>query len=142
MALATLALRASGDSIKCNTSGWSISKSMPVTSLRYRQADELVDVSALCPLLDWKGFGYHRGEEKNFSPEEISSMILTKMREIAEKLLETPIKNAVITVPAYFNDSQRKAAINAGAIAGLNVMQMINEPTVATLAYGQCKYSI
>lgn len=69
-------------------------------------------------------------------------MILTKMREIAEKLLETPIKNAVITIPTYFNDSQRKATINVGAIAGLNVMQMINEPTAATLAYGQCKYSI
>ncbi|KAI5431378.1 70-kilodalton heat shock protein, variant 2 [Lathyrus oleraceus] len=78
----------------------------------------------------------YRGEEKSFSPEEISSMILTKMWEIAEKLLETPIKNAVITVPAYFNDSQRKATIDAGAIAGLNVMQMINEPTAAALAHG------
>lgn len=78
----------------------------------------------------------YRGEEKSFSPEEISSMILTKMRQIAEKFLETPIKNAVITVPDYFNDSQWKATIDAGAIAGLNVMQMINEPTAAALAYG------
>ncbi|CAK8560543.1 unnamed protein product [Lathyrus sativus] len=79
----------------------------------------------------------YRGEEKSFSPEEISSMILTKMREVAEKFLETPIKNAVVTVPAYFNDSQRKATIDAGTIAGLNVMRIINEPTAAALAYGR-----
>ncbi|CAI8596080.1 unnamed protein product [Vicia faba] len=68
--------------------------------------------------------------------EEISSMILTKMREIAEEYLESPVKNAVVTVPAYFNDSQRKATIDAGAIAGLNVMRIINEPTAAAIAYG------
>ncbi|XP_058756816.1 heat shock 70 kDa protein 4-like [Vicia villosa] len=78
----------------------------------------------------------YKGEEKRFSAEEISSMVLTKMREIAEKFLESPVKNAVITVPAYFTDSQRKATKDAGAIAGLNVMRIINEPTAAALAYG------
>jgi L1 cell adhesion molecule like protein len=78
----------------------------------------------------------YKGKEKHFFAEEISSMILTKMREIAEKFLESPVKNAVITVPAYFNDSQRKATIDAGTIAGLNVMRIINEPTAAALAYG------
>ncbi|AES78058.2 putative Heat shock protein 70 family [Medicago truncatula] len=78
----------------------------------------------------------YKGEEKHFCAEEISSMILTKMREIAEKFLESPVKNAVVTVPAYFNDSQRKATKDAGAVAGLNVMRIINEPTAAALAYG------
>ncbi|MCH84673.1 heat-shock protein [Trifolium medium] len=68
-------------------------------------------------------------------------MVLTKMREIAEKYLESPVKNAVVTVPAYFNDSQRKATIDAGAIAGLNVIRIINEPTAAALAYGLDKRS-
>ncbi|KAK7266198.1 hypothetical protein RIF29_18840 [Crotalaria pallida] len=78
----------------------------------------------------------HKGQEKHFSAEEISSMILTNMREIAESYLESPVKNAVITVPAYFNDSQRKATKDAGIIAGLKVMQIINEPTAAAIAYG------
>jgi len=78
----------------------------------------------------------YKGKEKCFVAEEISSMILSKMQEIAEKFLELPIKNAVITVPAYFNDSQRKATKDAGIIAGLNVMRVINEPTAAALAYG------
>ncbi|XP_057436304.1 heat shock cognate 70 kDa protein-like [Lotus japonicus] len=78
---------------------------------------------------------YH-GKEKHLFVEEISSMVLTKMREIAEAYLESPVKNAVITVPAYFNDSQRKATIDAGTIAGLNVMRIINEPTAAAIAYG------
>ena len=78
----------------------------------------------------------YKGEEKRFCAEEISSMVLVKMREIAEKFLESPVKNAVVTVPAYFNDSQRKATKDAGAIAGLNVMRIINEPTAAALAYG------
>ncbi|RDX81414.1 Heat shock cognate 70 kDa protein, partial [Mucuna pruriens] len=78
----------------------------------------------------------YKGQEKHFSAEEISSMVLTKMREIAEAYLESPVKNAVVTVPAYFNDSQRKATIDAGAIAGLNVMRIINEPTAAAIAYG------
>jgi len=78
----------------------------------------------------------YKGEEKKFSAEEISSMVLTKMREIAEAFLSTPIKNAVVTVPAYFNDSQRQATKDAGLISGLNVMRIINEPTAAAIAYG------
>lgn len=78
----------------------------------------------------------YKGESKQFSAEEISSMVLTKMREIAEAYLGTSIKNAVVTVPAYFNDSQRQATKDAGVIAGLNVMRIINEPTAAAIAYG------
>ena len=78
----------------------------------------------------------YKGEPKQFSPEEISSMVLTKMRETAEAFLGQPIKNAVITVPAYFNDSQRQATKDAGTIAALNVMRIINEPTAAAIAYG------
>ncbi|XP_026447321.1 heat shock 70 kDa protein [Papaver somniferum] len=78
----------------------------------------------------------YKGEEKKFSAEEISSMVLVKMREIAEAYLGQSIKNAVITVPAYFNDSQRQATKDAGSIAGLNVLRMINEPTAAAIAYG------
>ncbi|XP_028776894.1 heat shock 70 kDa protein-like [Neltuma alba] len=78
----------------------------------------------------------YKGEEKHFAPEEISSMVLTKMKEVAEAFLGLSIKNAVITVPAYFNDSQRQATKDAGAIAGLNVMRIINEPTAAAIAYG------
>ncbi|XP_076933303.1 heat shock cognate 70 kDa protein 2-like [Bidens hawaiensis] len=75
----------------------------------------------------------HKGEEKEFSAEEISSMVLGKMKEIAEAYLGRVVKNAVITVPAYFNDSQRQATKDAGTIAGLNVMRM---PTAAAIAYG------
>ncbi|CRK88904.1 CLUMA_CG002643, isoform A [Clunio marinus] len=77
-----------------------------------------------------------KGEVKKFAPEEISSMVLTKMREIAEAYLGSKVTDAVITVPAYFNDSQRQATKDAGAIAGLNVLRIINEPTAAALAYG------
>lgn len=77
-----------------------------------------------------------KGERKVFTPEEISSMVLTKMREIAEVFLGSKVKDAVITVPAYFNDSQRQATKDAGSIAGLNVLRIINEPTAAALAYG------
>ncbi|XP_074264089.1 heat shock 70 kDa protein 18-like [Silene latifolia] len=78
----------------------------------------------------------YKDEEKHFSPEEISSMILVKMKEIAEAYLGLTVKNAVITVPAYFNDSQRQATKDAGVIAGLNVIRIINEPTAAAIAYG------
>nr|QHW04483.1 heat shock protein 70 [Zostera japonica] len=78
----------------------------------------------------------YKGEQKSFSAEEISSMVLTKMRETAEAYLGVNVKNAVITVPAYFNDSQRQATKDAGVIAGLNVMRIINEPTAAAIAYG------
>nr|AII99891.1 heat shock protein [Cicer arietinum] len=77
----------------------------------------------------------YKGQEKQFCAEEISSMILTKMREVAEAYLGSPVKNAVVTVPAYFNDSQRKSTIDAGSIAGLNVIRIINEPTAAAIAY-------
>ncbi|XP_057754487.1 heat shock 70 kDa protein 4-like isoform X2 [Arachis stenosperma] len=83
----------------------------------------------------------HKGQEKRLSAEEVSAMILMKMRKIAEAYLESPVKNAVITVPAFFNDSQRKATRDAGAIAGLNVMRIINEPTAAAIAYGLDKRS-
>lgn len=76
------------------------------------------------------------GEEKLFAPEEVSAMVLGKMREIAEGFLGKKINNAVITVPAYFNDAQRQATKDAGTIAGLNVMRIINEPTAAAIAYG------
>lgn len=78
----------------------------------------------------------YMGESKKFYAEEISSMILIKMKEIAESYLGTSVKDAVITVPAYFNDSQRQATKDAGAIAGLNVLRIINEPTAASIAYG------
>ncbi|KAH6828836.1 heat shock protein 70B [Perilla frutescens var. hirtella] len=78
----------------------------------------------------------YKGEQKQFAAEEISSMVLTKMRETAESFLGYQIKNAVVTVPAYFNDSQRQATKDAGAIAALNVMRIINEPTAAAIAYG------
>lgn len=77
-----------------------------------------------------------KGERKSFFPEEISSMILTKMKQIAETYLGTTVTDAVITVPAYFNDSQRQATKDAGTIAGLHVLRIINEPTAAALAYG------
>ncbi|GAU47062.1 hypothetical protein TSUD_302640 [Trifolium subterraneum] len=78
----------------------------------------------------------YKGREKKLCAEEVSSMVLTKMREIAEAYVESPVKNAVVTVPAYFRDSQRKATVDAGAIAGLNVIRVMNEPTAAAIAYG------
>jgi heat shock protein 1/8 len=78
----------------------------------------------------------YKNESKEFSPEEISSMVLISMKETAEAYLGRPVKDAVVTVPAYFNDGQRQATRDAGIIAGLNVLRIINEPTAAALAYG------
>jgi len=75
-------------------------------------------------------------ETKTFSPQEISAMVLTKMKEIAEAKIGKAVEKAVVTVPAYFNDAQRQATKDAGAIAGLNVLRIINEPTAAAIAYG------
>jgi len=78
----------------------------------------------------------YKGEKKQFKAEEISSMVLIKMKEVAEAYLGKEVKNAVVTVPAYFNDSQRQATKDAGSISGLNVLRIINEPTAAAIAYG------
>ena len=76
------------------------------------------------------------GQKKQFAPEEVSAMILTKMKEIAEVFIGQKVTNAVVTVPAYFNDAQRQATKDAGTIAGLNVVRILNEPTAAAIAYG------
>ena len=83
----------------------------------------------------------YMGESKKFQPEQISSMVLIKMKETAEAYLNKKVKDAVVTVPAYFNDSQRQATKDAGTISGLNVLRIINEPTAAAIAYGLDKKS-
>jgi L1 cell adhesion molecule like protein len=77
-----------------------------------------------------------KGECVTYQPEEVSAMVLTRMKQTAETYLGCDVKDAVITVPAYFNDAQRQATKDAGVIAGLNVLRIINEPTAAALAYG------
>jgi heat shock protein 5 len=106
-------------------------------------ADEEVQADAkLLPykIIDRNGVPYigveFKREAMEFAPEELSAMVLGKMKEIAEAYLGQPVKNAVITVPAYFRDAQRRATRDAGAIAGLNVVRVVNEPTAAAIAYG------
>lgn len=78
----------------------------------------------------------YKAETKRFTPEEISSMVLQEMKSIAEGYLNNPVKNCVVTVPAYFNDSQRQSTKDACRIAGLNCIRVINEPTAAAMCYG------
>ena len=80
-----------------------------------------------------------KGETKTFAPEEISAMVLSKMRSVAEGFMGKDIKHAVVTVPAYFNDAQRQATKDAGTISGMTVQRIINEPTAAAIAYGMDK---
>lgn len=83
----------------------------------------------------------YKGEDKEFFPEEISAMLLGRLKEYAESYLGQPVTNAVVTVPAYFNDAQRQATKDACLIAGLNPLRIINEPTAAAIAYGLDKMS-
>ena len=115
-----------------------------VASIKRFMGMGLADVKAEAERMPYKVIAGPRGEAKvsipatgkEYSPEEISAMTLQKLKADAEKYLGEPVKQAVITVPAYFNDSQRQATKNAGQIAGLEVLRIINEPTAASLAYG------
>ncbi|EKX31346.1 heat shock protein 70-like protein [Guillardia theta CCMP2712] len=97
-------------------------KSFPF-KVRERDGKPMIDIS-------------YQGKKKSLAPEEVSAMILMEMKKIAEGFLGTKVKKAVVTVPAYFNDAQRQATKNAGRIAGLDILRIINEPTAAAIAYG------
>ena len=108
---------------------------------RFNDIETQSDIKQFPFKVSYKGDGRpiinvsYKNEEKSFLPEEISSMVLVKMKEIAEAYLGDEVKKAVITVPAYFNDAQRNATKDAGVIAGLEVLRIINEPTAAAIAY-------
>ncbi len=106
---------------------------------RKQDTEEVVRFSSVAPFTieaAENGDAWIRVDERHCSPEEISAIVLAKMKEIAADFLGEPITDAVITIPAYFNDAQRQATKDAGKIAGLNVMRIINEPTAAALAFG------
>src|SRR3954469_15500149 len=100
------------------------------------EAKKAISVSSFRVVAAQNGDAWVEIRGKAYSPPEISSMVLTKMKQTAEDYLGEPVTEAVITVPAYFNDGQRQATKDAGRIAGLNVLRIINEPTAAALAYG------
>lgn len=103
---------------------------------KYSQVQDLKKVLAYKIVEGKNGFANVEINGKSYTPEEISSMVLAKLKADAEAYLGTTIKDAVITVPAYFGDAERQATKDAGRIAGLNVLRIINEPTAAALAYG------
>ncbi len=103
------------------------------------EAKKAISVSSFKVTASQNGDAWVEIRGKAYSPPEISSMVLTKMKQTAEDYLGEPVTEAVITVPAYFNDGQRQATKDAGRIAGLNVLRIINEPTAAALAYGMDK---
>ena len=106
---------------------------------RKYEANEVMKMKSVVPFQIIKaanGDAWVKIEDKEYSPQQISAMVLSKMKETAEEYLGEKVTDAVITVPAYFNDSQRQATKDAGKIAGLNVLRIINEPTAAALAYG------
>src|SRR3954451_22608138 len=100
------------------------------------EAKKAISVSSFRVVAAQNGDAWVEIRGKQYSPPEISSMVLTKMKQTAEDYLGEPVTEAVVTVPAYFNDGQRQATKDAGRIAGLNVLRIINEPTAAALAYG------
>ncbi len=102
-------------------------------------SDEVTEFASVAPFAieaAENGDAWVRANDRSFSPQEISAMVLAKMKETASDFAGEPLEDAVITVPAYFDDSQRQATQDAGKIAGLNVLRIINEPTAAALAYG------
>lgn len=104
---------------------------------RFADAEVQKDIKYLpYEVTNKNGKPYPKIDNKALSPEEVSSMVLVKMKTIAENFLGEEVKHAVVTVPAYFNDEQRQATKDAGAIAGLDVLRILNEPTAAAIAYG------